>query len=305
MSDPGFVTRFAPSPTGPLHLGHAFSALTAFDAARRRHGRFLLRIEDIDSVRCRPVFETAIAEDLAWLGLAWEAPVRRQSEHLEDYSTALASLHERGLTYRCFKTRREVLDDIGRAPHAAVEAFTGGPLSAAAEARRLGGGEAYAWRLSMAAALGELGHASLLTFFEEGEGPGGETGRVAAQPGRFGDVILARKGLGVAYHLAVVVDDALQGVTHVIRGSDLFEATNVQCLIQALLGLPTPTYRHHRMLTDACGRRLSKRDGAASLRELRAGGATPAKVRAELGIDLPSAGLGIRTKPSVGAARGQ
>jgi glutamyl-Q tRNA(Asp) synthetase len=286
-----FVTRFAPSPTGYLHKGHALSALTAFAAARAAHGRFLLRIEDIDATRVRPSFEAAIHEDLAWLGLEWETPVRRQSEHMADYRAALERLQARGLVYRCFRTRREVLDDIGRAPHGPGEGadgrvFRGAGLPPEEEARRLAVGAPFAWRLSLDAARAVLGEAAWagLSFVEEGMGPGGERGLVQARPELAGDVVLARKDVGVAYHLAVVVDDALQGVTHVIRGQDLFEAAHIQRLLQALLGLPTPVYRHHGLLLSPTGRRLAKRDGAESLREIRAGGVSAAALRAELGF---------------------
>lgn len=284
MSAP-FVTRFAPSPTGWLHRGHAFSALTAHAAARAAGGRFLLRIEDIDATRCRPEYEAGIYEDLAWLGLEWETPVRRQSAHLADYARVLDDLRARGLLYRCFRTRREIAEEIGRAPHGALEAFRGAPLPAGEEARRLAAGEAFAWRLSLAEAERQLGGFASLTFVEEGAGPGGETGLIAAHPALGGDVVLARKDAEVAYHLAVVVDDALQGVSHVVRGEDLFEATHVQRLLQALLGLPTPVYRHHRLLTGPDGRRYAKRDRAETLRELRARGVSPADLRGEMGFD--------------------
>jgi glutamyl-Q tRNA(Asp) synthetase len=279
-----FVTRFAPSPTGYLHRGHAFSALTAHEAARAADGRFILRIEDIDRTRCRPPFEAALLEDLAWLGLEWETPVRRQSEHMEDYARALRELAERGLLYRCFRTRREIAEEIERAPHGAMEVFRGAALPADEEARRLAAGEAYAWRLSLDAADRALGGFGALTFTEEAEGPGGEHGQIAARPQVGGDVVLARKDVGVAYHLAVVVDDALQGVTHVIRGQDLFEATHVQRLLQALLALPVPIYRHHRLLTGPDGKRFAKRDRAETLRTLRDQGMTAAGVRAEMGF---------------------
>jgi len=275
-----FATRFAPSPTGYLHRGHAFSALTAFEAARAANGRFILRIEDIDATRSRPEYEAAILEDLAWLGLAWEQPVRRQSEHLADYHAAIEALRERGLVYRCFRTRKEL--DIGRAPHAPQTPFVGGPLPTADEDDRLMRGEAFAWRLSLSAARKTLGGFDGLTFVEEGVGPGGETGTILAQPETAGDIVLARKDVGVAYHLAVVLDDALQGVTHVIRGEDLFEAAHIQRLLQALLDLPTPTYRHHRLLVGPDGKRYAKRDKAQTLRELRAAGVTPAALRAEI-----------------------
>jgi glutamyl-Q tRNA(Asp) synthetase len=279
-----FVTRFAPSPTGRLHRGHAFSALTAYEAARQAGGRFLLRIEDIDRTRCRLEYEAAIYEDLAWLGIAWESPVRRQSDHMADYGAALRELSERGLTYRCFKTRREVAEAIEAAPHGALEVFRGDPLAPDEERRRVEAGEAFAWRLSLAAAERTLGGFGALSFVEDGEGPVGEHGLIAARPGLGGDVVLARKDVGVAYHLAVVHDDALQGVTHVIRGHDLFEATHVQRLLQALLGLPVPTYRHHRLLTGPDGKRFAKRDGAETLQDLRARGMTAEAMRAELGF---------------------
>jgi glutamyl-Q tRNA(Asp) synthetase len=284
VSPPAFVTRFAPSPTGYLHRGHAFSALTAYESALATGGRFVLRIEDIDRTRCRPEFEAAICEDLAWLGLAWEQPVRRQSEHMADYGAALRDLSERGLTYRCFRTRREIAEAIEAAPHGTMEAYRGAPLPAEEEQRRIEAGEPYAWRLSLAAAERALGGFDSLDFVEEGEGPAAEHGLIQARPEVGGDVVLARKDVGVAYHLAVVTDDALQGVTHVIRGQDLFEATHVQRLLQALLALPTPTYRHHRLLSGPDGKRLAKRDHAQTLRELRGSGMTPQQLRGELGF---------------------
>ena len=287
-----FTTRFAPSPTGYLHKGHAFSALTAHAAARAAGGRFILRIEDIDATRVRPQFEAAILEDLAWLGLEWETPVRRQSEHMADYQAALDRLGEMGVLYRCFRTRREVLDEIARAPHGPGEGpdgrvFRGAALPAAEEARLLEAGEAYAWRLSLDAAWEALGDEAwtALAFREEGRGPGGEHGLIQARPERLGDVVLARKDVGVAYHLAVVVDDALQGIDHVVRGCDLFEAAHIQRLLQALLGLPTPIYRHHRLLTGADGKRFAKRDGAQTLQSLREAGMTAPELRAEMGFD--------------------
>lgn len=283
MSAP-FVTRFAPSPSGFLHRGHAFSALSAHEAARAAGGRLLLRIEDIDTDRCRPQYEAAIFEDLAWLGLEWEEPVRRQSEHLGDYEAALEALRSRGLLYRCFRTRRDVLDEIARAPHGPAEPFKAGPLSDKEEERLLAEDRPYAWRLSLTAARKAVGGFAKLTFTEEGQGPQGESGLLQALPDLAGDVVLARKDLGVAYHLAVVVDDALQGVTHVIRGQDLFEAAHIQRLLQALLGLPTPLYRHHRLLLGPDGKRYAKRDRAQTLRELRAQGVSPGELRAEFGF---------------------
>ena len=281
-----FVTRFAPSPTGRLHRGHAFSALTGWRAARDAGGRFLLRIEDIDQGRCRPEFEAGILDDLRWLGLSWEQPVRRQSEHLGDYRLALLRLIDDGLAYRCFRTRRELSEAIGQAPHGSGPApFRGGPVQPGEEAARLARGEPFAWRLSLDAARRRLGDGwSRLAFVEQGRGPAGEHGSIPARPERAGDVILGRKDLGVAYHLAVVVDDALQQVSHVIRGEDLFEAAHVQRLLQALLELPTPAYRHHRLLLRPDGKRFAKRDTAETLHDLRAAGVAPEALRAELGF---------------------
>ena len=281
-----FATRFAPSPTGRLHKGHAFSALTAWSAARAAHGRFLLRIEDIDPTRCRPEFETGILEDLAWLGLDWEGPARRQSDHLVDYATAVEVLDRRGLLYRCFRTRKEVLDAIGDAPHGPADAARPGPHAPDEEAQLLGQGRPFAWRLSLDRAREALGGRAweALAFVEEDEGADGERGLVRARPETAGDVVVARKDAGTAYHLAVTHDDALQGVTHVIRGRDLFEATHIQVLIQALMGWPTPTYRHHALVVGGDGRRFAKRDGSITLARLRADGVAPATLRAELGF---------------------
>jgi glutamyl-Q tRNA(Asp) synthetase len=281
----GLTTRFAPSPTGLLHQGHAFSALTAHEAAREAGGRFLLRIEDIDSTRSRPEFEAAIYEDLGWLGLSWETPVRRQSEHADDYRAALRRLEAEGLLYRCFRTRKELAQAAASAPHGpdGAAAFRGGPAPPDEEAALLAQGRPFAWRLSQDRARDRL-VGTALSFVEEGAGPNGETGEILADPWPAGDVILARKDVGVAYHLAVVVDDALQGITHVVRGQDLFEAAHVQRLLQALLGLPTPVYRHHRLLMGPDGKRLAKRNGAESLRALRERGATAQSLRTELGV---------------------
>lgn len=273
--------RFAPSPTGFLHKGHAFSALTACAVAQRAGGRFVVRIEDIDKGRCRPAYESAIFDDLAWLGLEWEEPVLRQSEHMVVYRAALQKLAEAGLVYRCFATRREVLEAMASAPHGPLEPYRGAPLPPAEEAARLAAGEAFAWRLDVEAAIRKAGP---LWFEETGKGPGGERGRIAVDPRRAGDVVLARKDVGVAYHLAVVVDDAGQAITDVVRGEDLFEATHVQRLLQALLGLPAPRYHHHRLVLGADGRRLAKRTGAETLRSSRERGVAAADLRAELGF---------------------
>jgi glutamyl-Q tRNA(Asp) synthetase len=239
---------------------------------------FLLRIEDIDTTRSRPVFEAEIYEDLQWLGLDWGQPVRRQSDHMADYYAALERLQQNGLVYRCFRTRKEVLDEIARAPHGPCEVFTGGPLPPAAEAAKMAAGEPYAWRLSIHAAREHLGAAFAALTYED------ETGVVTANPYAAGDVVLARKDVGVAYHLAVVVDDALQGVTHVIRGEDLREAAPIHRLLQALLDLPTPTYQHHALILGPDGKRLAKRDMAETLRDLRARGVTAEEVRVSVGF---------------------
>lgn len=274
-----FITRFAPSPTGRLHLGHAYSALTAFEAARAAGGRFLLRIEDIDRGRCRPEFEAAIYEDVAWLGLAWEQPVRRQSEHMSEYAAVLQKLIDRGLVYRCFRTRREIADAIASAPHgASAEIFAGAPLPSAEERARVDAGEAFAWRLSLKQARAALGPAWADLTFED------ETGLVRADPSRHGDVVLARKEFPTSYHLASVWDDALQGVTDVIRGEDLREAAHLHVLLQALLELPTPRYRCHRLILGEDGKRLAKRDAAYSLRSLREAGRRPEHLASVLGL---------------------
>lgn len=275
----GLATRFAPSPTGLLHRGHAYSALCAYQRAKEIGGRFVLRIEDIDQTRCRPAYTDALLDDLTWLGLSWKQPVRIQSQHMADYHAALKQLRGLGLVYRCFKTRKQIADDIGRAPHGLGLAYSGTPLSPKEETKRIEAGEAYAWRLSLDAAKRHLGAGwDGLNFTDE------DRGTITADPERAGDVILARKDLGVAYHLAVVVDDALQGISHVVRGEDLFEATGIQRLLQALLGLPTPIYHHHRLMLGPDGKRLAKRDKAQTLQDLRRQGVTAGQLRAELGF---------------------
>ncbi|MBR0671256.1 tRNA glutamyl-Q(34) synthetase GluQRS [Neoroseomonas soli] len=276
------VTRFAPSPTGHLHLGHAHSAIFAWRKAREAAGRFLLRIEDIDPVRCRPDFAAAILEDLAWLGLDWDGEVRVQSAHLPDYRAALDALSARGLLYPCFCTRADIAREIAAsasAPHGPDGPLYPGTcrrLSAGERAARIARGEPHALRLDMAAALATLG--GPLTFHEEGEG------RLRCDPAQFGDAVLARKDVPASYHLCVTHDDALQGVTLVTRGEDLKPATDLHRLLQHLMGWPEPRYAHHGLLTDASGRRLAKRDRAATLREMRAAGTTPQEARRMAGF---------------------
>jgi len=272
------VTRFAPSPTGYLHLGHVRSALEGWRAARRAGGRFLLRLEDIDHTRCREAYADAIVEDLAWLGLDWDGPIRRQSEHVADYQVALARLEDEGLLYPCFCTRRAIQAEIARAG-GAPQGEMGAPypgtcrhLTATERAEKRLSAPDYALRLDVAAAVARTGP---LAWIEDDR-------PVEAQPA-LGDVVLARKELPTSYHLAVTVDDALQGVSLVTRGADLFAATHIHRLLQALLGLPTPRYRHHPLLTGADGKRLAKRDGALTVRAMRAAGMTPADILAAAG----------------------
>ena len=275
------VTRFAPSPTGFLHLGHAFAALTAARAGER----FLLRIEDIDTTRCRPEFEDAIYEDLAWLGLDWQMPVLRQSERFEAYRTALDALQSQGLLYPCFCTRAEIAAEIARAseaphgPEGPVYPGTCRHLSEEQREARIASGAPYALRLDSQKAASIIG---MLAFEEHGAGPEGEHGTIAVEPLLFGDVVLARKETPASYHLCVVVDDAFQGVTLVTRGNDLFAAAHIQRVLQMLLGLPAPEYAHHKLILDGSGKKFSKRDSAATLRDLRANGITPYQIKLRL-----------------------
>ena len=288
---PSPVFRFAPSPNGYLHLGHAFSALLNFDLARAAGGEFLLLIEDIDATRCRPEFEDAIYEDLAWLGLSWETPVRRQSEHFSGFREAVEKLMDRGLIYPAFESRAEIARLVAEREAVApwprdpdgAPLYPGAAKSFSARARRhvIEEGLPYALRLDMAAAMAQ---APDLAWIEHGEGAGGETGLVAARPEAWGDVILARKETPTSYHLSVVIDDALQGVTDVVRGQDLFWSTSVHRLLQSLLGIPQPAYRHHRLVLDDAGQKLSKSTKATALRELRGQGATPADIRRLVGL---------------------
>lgn len=285
------ILRFAPSPNGYLHLGHAYSALLNDDRTRELGGRLLLRIEDIDRERCRPDYEAAIYEDLRWLGISWQEPVRRQSEHLGDYEAALAKLEAQGLIYPSFESRAEIaamvedLDRHGGWPRDpdGVPIYPGRArkLSVAERVRRREAGEPFALRLAMDAAVARAG---VLTWTETGVGPQGQTGTITAAPQRWGDVVLARRDVPTSYHLAAVVDDALQAVTDVVRGQDLFWSTSIHRLLQALLGLPEPTYHHHKLILDESGAKLSKSTQATGLRELRQGGATPRDIRRMVGL---------------------
>lgn len=260
------VSRFAPSPTGYLHLGHAYSAWLA----RRRADVLRLRLEDIDTIRCRPEFGAAIAEDLQWLGLEWQGEIRVQSAHFPEYAASLAQLRERGLLYPCFCTRADIARAI-TAPHGVEQSYPGTcrHLNETERAEKLAAGTAYAWRLDTAAAIAQSGP---LKFFDE------HKGWITAQPERLGDVVLARKDTPASYHLCVVHDDALQNITHIIRGEDLFESTHIHILLQTLLGLPSPIYAHHKLLTGPDGKRLAKRDRSLTLREMRAAGTTAASI---------------------------
>lgn len=291
MSQPVF--RFAPSPNGPLHLGHAYSALLNHDLARQVGGRFLLRIEDIDRERCRPRFERAILDDLEWLGLEWEKPVRRQCGHLDDYQEALDRLVEAELVYPAFLSRGDV-----RAVIAEEEARgadwprdpDGAPLYPTIERElpederraRIEAGAPFAWRLDIDAAMERV--SGKLDWQEQGSGPQGETGLISADPRVWGDFIVARKDVPTSYQLSVVVDDAIQGVTHVVRGRDLFHATSGQRLLQELLGLSPPVYLHHDLILGEDGRKLSKSRGDTGLEALRTAGLTPNDIRRMVGL---------------------
>lgn len=282
------VFRFAPSPNGQLHLGHAYSALLNAHMANESDGRFLLRMEDIDTARCTPALEQGIYDDLHWLGLSWEKPVRRQSEHFGEYRNALTKLADKGLVYPAFLSRGEVRERIGEA-HARGKVWPSDPdgtplypkgernLNEAHRLERIVSGVPYAWRLDMEKALATVGET--LFWEENGAGPDGETGRIAADPARWGDVIIARKDTPTSYHLSVVVDDALQGVTHVVRGRDLFHATAVHRLLQKLLGLPEPHYHHHDLVLGDDGLKLSKSRKDTALTSLREQGWTPDQIR--------------------------
>jgi glutamyl-Q tRNA(Asp) synthetase len=285
------VLRFAPSPNGPLHLGHAYSALLAYETARRLGGRFLLRIEDIDPSRSREAFVGGIYEDLRWLGLTWEEPVLRQSRHIEDYVAAAQRLEAMGVLYRCFATRADIMTAQAASPRPLDP--DGAPLypglhkglAADEAARRIDAGEAFAMRLDVGKAMA-LAHAKLgatpLEFVELDDGLRPQ--RVAADPERWGDVVIQRKDVPTSYHLSVVIDDARQGITHVVRGQDLYAATDIHRLLQVLLELPEPVYRHHRLIADPSGQKLAKSAGAPGLSDLRAQGASADDIRRLVGL---------------------
>jgi glutamyl-Q tRNA(Asp) synthetase len=287
------VFRFAPSPNGPLHLGHAYSALLNHDLARQVGGRFLLRIEDIDRERCRPQFERAILDDLEWLGLEWEEPVRRQSDHFGDYREALDRLVEAELVYPAFLSRGDVRafiadeeargadwprDPDGAPLYPTIERA----LSTRERRARIEAGAPFAWRLDIDAAMERI--SGKLDWQDEGSGPEGETGLVSADPRIWGDFVIARKDVPTSYQLSVVVDDAIQGVTHVVRGRDLFHATSGQRLLQELLGLSPPVYMHHDLILADDGRKLSKSRGDTGLEALRVAGLTPRDIRRMVGF---------------------
>jgi glutamyl-Q tRNA(Asp) synthetase len=280
--EPPHVTRLAPSPTGYLHLGHAYSALFAFEAARMSGGRFLLRIEDIDRQRCRPEFEQGILEDLRWIGIDWDGPVRRQSDHLDVYRSALEELQRLGVIYPCFCSRKQIrveVEHAGRAPHGpSGEALYPGicrHLDPAESAWRIRNGEPYALRLDIEKSLARTGP----LIWEDCR-----AGVIEADPASLGDVVLARKDVPTSYHLAVTVDDHLQGVTLITRGEDLFHATHIHRLLQALLGLRTPRYYHHNLIADSSGQRLAKRNRAITLRHLRDCRRTPDDIWRMIGL---------------------
>lgn len=276
------ITRFAPSPTGHLHKGHAWSALTAYENARQKGGKFLLRIEDIDFNRCKSTHSLQILEDLDWLGIEWEEPVRVQSEHIDQYSRAATELLERGLLYPCFCTRKDIQREIeaaGQAPQGSEGPLYPGTckhIPSEERATRIESGEPHALRLNLDKAMAEIN--SPLTWTDTLHGP------QEARPQILGDIVIVRKDVGTSYHLAVVFDDGLQQVTDIVRGVDLFDSTHIHCVLQKLLGLPTPTYHHHRLLTDENGNRLAKRDRSITLKSLRDAGITAKQLKTELGF---------------------
>jgi len=279
------VTRFAPSPSGYLHLGHAASAAKAFDFAKEHGGTCLLRIEDIDTTRCKPEFEQAIYEDLAWLGFEWPTsgrfgPVRRQTDHLTDYASVIDKLRDMELVYRCFKSRKEIEADIESHPHYPGEPYTGPheAMDAGLEQELISAGKPFSWRLSLFRAQEYLGRQyNRLTFVDNGE-------KIRALPAILGDVILARKDIGTSYHIACCHDDAVQGVTDIVRGTDLLESTHIHRLLQELMGWPVPRYHHHALLVGSDGKRYAKRDKSLAIRAMRQSGATPKNILAQAGV---------------------
>jgi glutamyl-Q tRNA(Asp) synthetase len=275
-------TRFAPSPTGPLHLGHAYSAILAHDMARAEGGAFLLRIEDIDRQRSKPEWEAMISDDLAWLGLRWDGPVMRQSERMPAYHAALHSLAAKGLTYACTCTRRDIDAALAAPQEDAAPIGPDGPVYPGTCRQAGHPPQSAAIRLDMAKACASTGSTA---FTETGPSHAGEVVTAPREACRtIGDIVLARRDMGTSYNLSVVIDDAAQGITHVTRGEDLFEATRIHVLLQHLLGLPTPLYHHHRLIRDEAGKRLAKRDDGRAISKYRADGATPGDIRRMVGL---------------------
>jgi glutamyl-Q tRNA(Asp) synthetase len=286
MVEPTRTFRFAPSPNGFLHLGHAYSALLNAKMAHESGGRLLLRIEDIDITRCRPEYERAIYEDLAWIGFKREEPVRRQRQHLADYAGALDSLRGRGLIYPCFCTRGDILRAIAGRPDwprdpdgSPLYPGTCRHLNTAEREARLASGARATWRLDMQKATGIVGPLTWCEYDTENAAR-----EIPAEPQAWGDVVLSRRDVPTSYHLSVVIDDAKQGITDSVRGKDLFASTSVHRLLQALLGLPAPRYRHHDLITDASRHKLAKSRGSPTLRDLRASGMTPEEIRRAVGL---------------------
>ncbi len=279
----GIVTRFAPSPTGYLHLGHAYSAIFSYNTAKKQGGQFILRIEDIDPVRCKAEYVEGIFEDLAWLGLEWETPVRIQSEHMQDYQNAISRLEAMGVLYPCFCTRKAILEEVARAgyaPHGPEGTIYPGTCKNLPDKERknlIAEGHVYALRLDLEAALKLVNPANLYWMEERGE-------KKIARPEILGDIVIARKDIGTSYHLSVVVDDGLQGITHVTRGTDLQYATHIQRAIQELLDLPRPEYRHHQLIKGQDGERLAKRDLSQTLKSLREEGFLADDIYSLIGI---------------------
>ncbi|MCF6443234.1 tRNA glutamyl-Q(34) synthetase GluQRS [Nereida sp. MMG025] len=285
------ITRFAPSPTGPLHLGHAYSAILAHDMAVAAGGTFLLRIEDIDQSRARAHWEQQIYDDLDWLGLTWETPVLRQSDNFHVYAQALDTLWEQGVLYPCTCTRKDIQDALSAPQEGVSQIGPDGPIypGTCRPSGRPSGQRpnAQTLRLKMDT-LAAQAPKSAVSFEETGLGPNGETGvnatNVATLAATIGDIVLARKDMGTSYHLSVVLDDAAQGVTHVVRGQDLFDATTIHVCLQHLLGLPRPIYHHHKLIRDSAGKRLAKRDDARAIAKYRTDGASPADIRKMVGL---------------------